>query len=350
MEFIRKTKGAVSIFLVIILLPMITVAGIMVDASRIKLGKAMAETAGDLTLNTALTNYDTVLKDVYGLFAMSQNEDELMENLEEYFTRTITTSGVPSNMAAEYSSEIVEALRSTYLTGTGEANFDDLMNIKVLDFSATPVSNSSLANPGVMKKQMVEFMKYRGPVSMGMSFFDSLSAFDGLTEKKKVIDAKMKYYEKQADLAEACKKLYDAIKEFETANEKMKVSTVMSEMNEVYNIYKNNITLNLLRDLYINNPELSKPLVTVSEDDEKGYVITSSVLSVEPTQLSLKDARSNLDNAIEYYNNSHIVADLTRESDFSKYYGPQYLRKYNSQDGNNLGYAVMVTNMRKLHN
>ena len=73
MDLFKKTKGAVSIFLVIILVPMMTVSALFVDASKIKLGRGVAESAGDLTLNTALTDYDTMLKDMYGLFATAQN-------------------------------------------------------------------------------------------------------------------------------------------------------------------------------------------------------------------------------------------------------------------------------------
>lgn len=68
MNRFKKTKGAVSIFLVIILVPMMTVSALFVDASKVSLAKSVSESAGDLTLNTALTDYDTKLKDMYGLF------------------------------------------------------------------------------------------------------------------------------------------------------------------------------------------------------------------------------------------------------------------------------------------
>ena len=77
MNRFKKTKGAVSIFLVIILVPMMTVSALFVDASKVSLAKSVSESAGDLTLNTALTDYDTKLKDMYGLFATAQNTDEL---------------------------------------------------------------------------------------------------------------------------------------------------------------------------------------------------------------------------------------------------------------------------------
>ena len=83
MRFWRKTKGAVSIFLVIILVPVMTFSSLFVDASKVKLARGVASSAGDLALNTALTDYDTMLKDMYGLFATAQDTDELFSKLED---------------------------------------------------------------------------------------------------------------------------------------------------------------------------------------------------------------------------------------------------------------------------
>ncbi len=52
LQFFQKTKGSVTIFLVIILVPVIAVCTIFVDASRIKLAQGMAQSSADLALNT----------------------------------------------------------------------------------------------------------------------------------------------------------------------------------------------------------------------------------------------------------------------------------------------------------
>ena len=94
MRFFEKTKGAISIFLAILLLPMMTLAAAFVDAGKVKLAKGMAESAGDLALNTALTNYDSDLKELYGLMATAQSSDDLFNKLPDYFMTSITSSGV----------------------------------------------------------------------------------------------------------------------------------------------------------------------------------------------------------------------------------------------------------------
>lgn len=85
LQIFRKKDGAVSVFLTIILVPMIVVSCLFVDACRAKLAEPVVSSAGDLTLNTALTQYDATLNDYYGLMASSQNVDEFLNNANEYF-------------------------------------------------------------------------------------------------------------------------------------------------------------------------------------------------------------------------------------------------------------------------
>ena len=65
LKFMYKCRGSVSVFLILVLLPMLTVAGIFVDISRVRMGKAVVETASDLALNAALSQYDNMVKDLY---------------------------------------------------------------------------------------------------------------------------------------------------------------------------------------------------------------------------------------------------------------------------------------------
>jgi len=59
-KVMRNTRGAISIFLVIVLVPMMIFSSIYVDMSRINLARSVATSAGDLTLNSALTNYQSI--------------------------------------------------------------------------------------------------------------------------------------------------------------------------------------------------------------------------------------------------------------------------------------------------
>ena len=82
-KFMKQTRGAISIFLVIVLLPMMTLASVFVDSARIQLANSMAESAGDLTLNTALTNYDSEMKNLYGQEAQAKLKEMRLEKMKQ---------------------------------------------------------------------------------------------------------------------------------------------------------------------------------------------------------------------------------------------------------------------------
>ena len=105
-SFFQKTKGAVSVFLVIILVPMITVSSLFVDASRIKMSQSVVNSAGDLALNTILTQYDQDLNEYYGLLASSQDIDSFLANVEDYFTACMVSSGVDTTDTKIYADKI----------------------------------------------------------------------------------------------------------------------------------------------------------------------------------------------------------------------------------------------------
>lgn len=186
-ELNKRNRGAVSIFLIIVLVPMLIVSSIFVDVGRLKLAKAVAESAGDLTLNTALTNYDAVLKDMYGLFAASQDVDELYDNLETYYRKSVEAAGIPEVDAENYVDQIMQFLKS-------ESGSDDLLNIDLTDFEVIRPTGAHLGNPAILKTQIVEFMKYRAPINLGMGIFDALNSFKNLKAQTKLVDDKNNFY------------------------------------------------------------------------------------------------------------------------------------------------------------
>ena len=206
----RKTeRGAVSIFLVIILVPMLTVSALFVDASRMRLAKGLADSAADLTVNTALTDYDKKLKDMYGLFATSQDTEELYEKLEDYYKTCITSTGISDESADDIVSQIMSQLGSVEHSGS----VDDILNMELVDFDVSKVSDASLNNAALLEKQIVEFMKYRSPINTGLSFISSLKSFTTLAKQSELVEKRQEYYEAQGDVMkdaqEAWKKIND---------------------------------------------------------------------------------------------------------------------------------------------
>ena len=214
----KKIQGSISLLLVIILLPMMTFSAIIVDLSRINMAKQMMSSAGDLAMNTALANYDTILKDVYGLFAMSQQETwsnkTLSDKLTQYFAKTISDYGV---VTEEESEDYVNALIGDFyeiVNGVREdpTNFLTLSNTTV---TATKVEGSSLANASVLRKQIVEYMKYRAPLGVGLSFLESITAFEKVDSQNAVVEAQVAAQESTQDVTQASKKLIKMIRDYD---------------------------------------------------------------------------------------------------------------------------------------
>ena len=111
--------------------------------AELNLGRGVASSAVDLTLNTALTHYDSVLKEIYGLFAMSQTVEDLDKNLEAYFKKTIMGSNIPEDEADEYTRQIMETLRTTY-PEVNDDGFSDFLKIDYSNFSFEKIPNSQL--------------------------------------------------------------------------------------------------------------------------------------------------------------------------------------------------------------
>lgn len=221
----RLCKGSISVLLSIILIPCLTFTALMVDYANIMMSKAVVESTGELVTNAALANYDTVLEEVYGLFAISQNEEELTANLERYFQNTLSANGIMPQQS-EFSSEILNGIQQDLNDYFGTVTADDInrnfLQIEYDNFSAQGVSGSELSNPDILKNQIVEFMKYRGPAEVGLDLLSSLNAFKLANDKTEVAEKKMDVDEKINELGETSKEFYNALVEYDKLMEEFK--------------------------------------------------------------------------------------------------------------------------------
>lgn len=237
LRFFYKKNGSITIFLSIILVPMLLFTSILVDGSAYMLSKASAESAGELAANAALADYDTVLKEVYGLFAMSQDADDpeqaLQENVRKYFNDSLKAEGIISGAKDIWDSDTFNWLNDV-VNGVFGLDYDSMpgiVNASLDDSSVIQyVPDSSLANPQVLWSQIVEYSEYRVPVTAAMSVLDSLGAFKKVGGQSNVIETKTEMDEKLEDVNDGLEKLYTAIKNFD-----IKVEEVEKAMDSVKN-------------------------------------------------------------------------------------------------------------------
>ena len=214
----KKTKGVISIFLVIVLIPMMTASSIFVDVSKYVLAKSVAESAGDLTLNTILTHYDRELNEYFGLIASAQDIDSVLGEMEDFFVSCMVSQGINE----EDANTVLERLSA--IGGSGEDGISDFLGISLGDggFKAEKVKNGSLVNPALMKTQIVEFMKYRGPINSITDFISQLksgsSQFEKTDEITDMVNEKSEFYESENALMQTLFDIYMKLKDYDSLN------------------------------------------------------------------------------------------------------------------------------------
>ncbi|MBR5349050.1 MAG: Tad domain-containing protein [Lachnospiraceae bacterium] len=233
MKFVEKTRGAVSIFLIMIMLPMFVLAGGAVDGSRIHSAKVAITGAGDLAMNAALADYETVLKDVYGLFAMSKTVDELEENVSRYFKSTLENASMLDSGSQYTQGMINSIISSAFVDGDAPTATQNVLRTTVDSISLIAMNNSMLANPDVLERQIVEYMKIRGPVSLGKGLLTKLGCLGETSKQTTALKAKVAYEKDLSSLQEACETAYNAITSYKT-------ELAASKYNVATDTYMNN--------------------------------------------------------------------------------------------------------------
>lgn len=224
MRLLYKTRGAVSLFLIIILLPTMTIAGVFIDMARTKLAHEVAVSSADLALNTVLTDYDKELKDYFGLLASAQNTESIISISKQYFADSMISAGVNTADAIAYVDHVYSAF-------AGDKDIQDMLQISVVDNSTqiekTP--NGALNNPALLKNGIIEFMKYRAPVNAAAELFAKLTdsevekEMENVSKETEMIEKRNDFYQAERALIEQAEKAYNAIKayqNYETARTK----------------------------------------------------------------------------------------------------------------------------------
>ena len=192
--FIGKNRGAISVFLALILLPMLIFSGIVVDVSRLYAAKTVVSGAGDLTMNAALSRYDKKLKDEYGLLAMADAPDsaKVKDTLQGYFKESC---GIDIG-------EEKETLHSMLQMELGENGL-----------TASGVKGTSLAETDVLRQQIMEYMKIRGPVYIVNDILEKMKKLPlkNMKEKREHIKNKTKYGKALKKIGEPLKKAKEEV-------------------------------------------------------------------------------------------------------------------------------------------
>ncbi len=237
--FIKKnsSKGSVTIFLTMILVPMLLLMITLTDYAKISVAKRQVSGAGDVALNAGLSYYDKYLQDMYGLFAVSKDVSELEKNLEIYFNNTLLGDGLDTT--DPFISKITSIITGSKDTDSAYMN---LINLTSKEFELLPVDGANLANKELLNNQLMDYMKYRGPVVLAGGIFEKIMAFNGIKEENKAVQKKVEFEEELDRTGKKCKAAYNAIKEYNEKINNFNIENIQNFEKEIKNIYKKIIT------------------------------------------------------------------------------------------------------------
>lgn len=188
LQFCRKCRGAISVFLTLILIPTFIFSGVLIDGSRILSAKNVVSGAGDMAMNAALSNYNTELNKTYGLLAMADTPEEMDAALQDFFEASLNASGVSEE---DFAKSLI------YLQLVSDS------------FQATGMETTQIYQTEVIRQEILEYMKYRAPVTLvDRSILSRIEDLEDAKKEKEAARAQMDYESSLDDLQE----LFDKIK------------------------------------------------------------------------------------------------------------------------------------------
>lgn len=173
----KKNQGVITVFVTLIMVPVVAITAVMVDLSRLKLYSSQAAMAADAYGEAVLSEFDNLLKQLYGLFSVTQNEEgkQAIEELAKYASYSFYPNGDEKGLSGFMPYEKVE-----------------------MKVEYEKVEGASLSNNNVLMTQISDFMKYRvveevleeGGILNTLTQFDSLSSdMEAMEERSEITDS-----------------------------------------------------------------------------------------------------------------------------------------------------------------
>lgn len=197
--FFANSKGALTVFVTLLLIPAILASGTAVDLSRIYTARSIIEDANQLAANAVLSQYDALANELYGLFGVMGEDPQLAEMINEYVEISI--------FGGNRNEKGIGTFQLFYGSKFGESEilFEKDKNLK---------------NSDVLRRQIEEYMKFRGPVVISREFLGALEK-NTLGEDMEIIADKLAVDEFMREISDKYKELYNAVLEADKCKSKV---------------------------------------------------------------------------------------------------------------------------------
>lgn len=146
---INGVKGAISLFLAVLMTPFLTIAVMLVEIGRYNSAVSVLDEALGVTSLSTLANYDDYLQERWGLLALSQDLD-------------------------------INALYANYLD-TNSAVMGSALSIN----KVTAAGGYALSDADILEAQLMEYCKLNAPTKLGSEIASKVAGLTGLTDALK---------------------------------------------------------------------------------------------------------------------------------------------------------------------
>lgn len=282
----RKSRGFITVFVTLMMVPVVVCTGTMVDVARLKLYSSQGAMAADAYGEVVLSEYDNLLKELYGLFSVTQNENGL-KSIEE-FQNYIGYSFVPNE------------------DGTNVSGFMPYENAEI-NVSYEKVESASLSNNNVLLTQIDDFMKFRiveeitgeRDILEILEKFDKMSAdMDVVNERNKITNNGSKalkrigfYFESLEKLNDYPEYLKERQKYFAGFSKTLKEIYESEEYQKYVNYIDNKEKIDAAKDR-VDNHENEGEIEETSEEKENDSELAKQYVDVEKYKTEIEDKLS----------------------------------------------------------
>lgn len=210
-------KGAITVYLSIILSAVIMLSGVLMDIVRIKAARVQVQRAANTAAVSILAGFNTQLKNEYGIFALHNSDGTyLNDSAEDYLSKNLNLY----MKTGENGNQLYSALKGIIINNRYQnADFIDLYDYDIENIEVTPLYN--FTENEITRQQIIEYMKYRAPAQFAEDFMEKINYAASSRELTGAYKLKTNIEKKLGKIEKAMKRLQehiDQINKFEKRN------------------------------------------------------------------------------------------------------------------------------------
>lgn len=183
---IVSTNGSITVFLALIMLPLVMFETTIMDLCALTASKQLTNCAGKLVANALLSDYDRQLHQEFGLMAFNKNGENLTKIAENIFDSNLKTEVGYGGLDVHLGKNSFDDSNWSYERVQGDKES------RLKSVTISPVESTSLANKDVFKGQICDAMRYNYRATEAIKA-DDIDVFKYYQDSIGAIDAKVRF-------------------------------------------------------------------------------------------------------------------------------------------------------------